>query len=139
MMSRRSKSRITVAGKAKRSTFEARMAPFIAGLPDDELLLIDLYDAYRIAGDAMVGIYNRPRVDELGNGLLDEEIDRANDRACAVAEKLKHLSFVSDRWRDEYVRTMMSHAIFCGANIDDMLSYLTAARRVPIKQAAEAA
>ena len=134
-MSPRSKSRATPTGKAKRAPFEERMAPFIVGLPDDSDALIDLYEAYRAAYDALVGIYNRPRVVAgPAEGLIQEEIEVANDRACAVAEKLKQVPFINDLCSDIYVQIMMRHAVFCGANIDEMLSYLAAARAVPVKR-----
>lgn len=115
--------------------YQTRVAPFFASLPADETILIPLYEAFRASSEALVGILNQPRFRNTeAEDRLDEEIERADDRACAIAEKLSQLShIISEEWRSAYVETIVSHALFCGANIDEILKSLTAARSVPVR------
>src|SRR5436190_2172999 len=87
----------------------------LATLPADEAVLIPLYDAYRLAAEVLMGIFNQPRAQtEALEAILEGEIERMNDHACAVAVKLSHLRSVSSCCRDSYVQTMVSHAFFTG-------------------------
>jgi hypothetical protein len=111
--------------------FNTILGQSLATLPSDASILIPLYEAYRAAHDAMLGVLNMPRTNGAGADILEDEIDLMSSRACAVAVKLSGLTTVDGFWRDLYIETMMSHVFFIG---DDPLQALAKASAVPVDE-----
>ena len=123
------------AATAAQVAYDKRMKPFIDGLPSDEAVLIPLYDAYRAASEALLGILNQPRVEIWGAAdLIDAEIERADGCACAVATKLSRLKSIKGSQRQNFIETMLSHRLHCGFDESEVLEILAAALALPITE-----
>jgi hypothetical protein len=112
--------------------FSVRMASFVNGLPTEESVLIPLYEAYRAAYAALISVHNQPRVQGLAADIIESESVRVIDFACVVAVKLSQLASITDRWREPYIETMVSHVFFVGGNARDAQNALMAARALPV-------
>ena len=110
----------------------ARLLPLLEQLPDDEALLIPLYEAYRAISKALTGVINMPRVNAAAAGMIETESERADDYACAIAEKLSRLTEVNYYWRPMYIEMMLSHVFFIDDDANLALSVLGAAMALPV-------
>ena len=104
----------------------------LATLPSDEKILIPLYEAYRAAGDALMGIMNMPRISKEPAGIIEDEIERMNNLACAVAVKLEHLASIDSSWREMYLEQMLSHVFFIGGGAAGALEVVAKASVLPV-------
>jgi hypothetical protein len=97
------------------SDFQAFSAQFCAQLPADAAVLIPLYRSYRaLAEAALAQLWPlRERAPSVGD-LIEEEFDRATNHACAIAVKLSELKSVPADWAQDYLETMVSHAVLAG-------------------------
>lgn len=109
-----------------------RILPLLDQLPDDEAVLIPLYEAYRAISEALTGEINKPRVNQTAAEMIETESERADDYACAIAEKLSRLTEVKRFWLPLYIETMLSHVFFIGDDENLALSVLAAAMALPI-------
>jgi hypothetical protein len=113
--------------KEEEVNFETTLKRYLSSLPTDESVLIPLYEAYRAASAAMLGILNRPRVTRAAVEVIESEIERMDDRASAVAAKLSQLTSIADFWRESYLEVMLSHVFFSGAgNASEVLAKASA-------------
>jgi hypothetical protein len=103
----------------------------VAKLPAGEEVLILLYEAYRAMDQALQAIYNRPR--SVGaHGPIDDEQERARDRAIAIAAKLSQLTSIRSFWTGIYQEIMVSHCYYTGGDGDDAVRALAKAMLVPV-------
>jgi hypothetical protein len=84
-----------------------------------------LYDAYRAAADAILGIENQPRA--VGIELLDDECNYLTAKAWTVAEQIARLQPSDSPDREMFVRTLFDCALDMTGNLDDANSVLKAA------------
>jgi hypothetical protein len=95
-------------------------------LPDDEEVLIPLYQAYREINRGLQYIYNMPR--SVGaRDLINAEQERAHDRAEVIAAKLSQLTSIRSFWTEIYQETLISHVYYTGGNGDDAIRALAKA------------
>jgi hypothetical protein len=106
----------------------------LATLPSDESVLIPLYEAYRASGEALMAVLNKPRTNGAAAEVLEDDIERANSYACAIAVKLSHLSSVTEFWRETYLEVMLSHVFFTGGDASDVLGVLAKATALPVTE-----
>lgn len=103
----------------------------LATLPANERVLIPLYEAYRLSSKALLGVLNQPRTPDDAVRVLEDEMDRLNDLACAVAIKLSHLPSIDEYSRESYLETMVSHVFYSGGNAADALEAMVKAGALP--------
>jgi hypothetical protein len=101
-------------------------------LPADEAVLIPLYEAYRAANEALISIYNKPRVKDEACHLIGEECERISSLACAVADKLSQIKTVKSFWREMYAETLLSHVFFTGGGMKEVIKIAAAANAVKV-------
>src|SRR5258708_8335991 len=80
------------------SDFNAFLEKTLPQLPADAAALIPLYQAYRASAEALRAVINEPRTPSLAADLIGDEFERANNHACAIAEKLSRLTSVPKFW-----------------------------------------
>jgi hypothetical protein len=114
--------------------FAALLEHELAILPSDEKTLIPLYEAYRAASAALMGILNMPRTSKDPAGIIEDEIQRMDDHACAIAVKLSHLSSIDSYWREMYLEQMLSHCFFTGGGYPDALEVIAKATALPVTE-----
>jgi hypothetical protein len=104
-------------------------------LPHDEAILIPLYQTFRAISDAGQLFYNMPRTSDDAADLIEEEIQRADSLACAIAERLRALPSVKSFWQELLAEVLISHDFFTGANMNDVLNTAAYVSALPIDAA----
>jgi hypothetical protein len=130
-----SATEVTVDNGLIPTRLDAATEAVIADLPaagEDELIV--LYKAYRIASEALNGIFNRPRTAGLAADIIEDEIERCDRLACAIAERLGQLDSVSNYKRPDYIETMTSHVFYCGGNADEAMEVIAKAMATPVRE-----
>lgn len=125
---------ISAAQPIGRPSFDVFLKTQLAALPADEAVLLPLYAAYRGAAEALQAEFNKPRTTGLAADRLEDEIDRANDYACAIAVKLSRLKSVTKRWRGLYLETMVSHSFFIGGDATTAETAIEMAAALPVRE-----
>ena len=106
------------------SDFNAFLEKDLTMLPADAAALIPLYEAYRASEVALRAVLNEPRTQRLAADLIEDEIMRADDHACAIAVKLSQLTSVPEFWSGPYLETMLSHNFFVGDDSSEALEII---------------
>ena len=119
--------------------FNIFLEQYLATLPSDASALIPLYEAYRASAEALHAVLDKPRTRGLATNLIEDEIERANDHACAIAVKLSQLTSVTELWSGPYLETMLSHNFFIGDDSSESLTAVIAkAKALRISETASA-
>jgi hypothetical protein len=129
-----SKNSKNLSRRKKTQTFKDKLPRLMAALPDSPEALICLYDAYRAAVDALVGIANQPRVErcEAAGNAIDDEVERISDLYCAVFEKLSRIRSINETDKPSYIQVMVGHALICGEGPREIAFALASASAVQV-------
>jgi hypothetical protein len=113
---------VAPAEPAGHPDFNVFLEKYLATLPSDETVLIPLYEGYRASSEALLAVLNKPKTQGLAAALIQDEIQRADDHACAIAVKLSQLTSVY--WSELYLETMLSHNFYVGGGSREALEVI---------------
>jgi hypothetical protein len=103
--------------------------------PEDVEALTVLYDAYRAAADAILGIENQPRAQGTEH-LLEAEWNQMVMKSWIIAEHMKGLR-PTRHSQDAYVRVLVDCIFQMGADVNEAWSVMQAARAVATDNSAD--